>query len=70
MGDGRTDRPTNRPTDGRTQSLIEVLFAPKNCEEKPWSRGAEHGKKLISKVRKTTKNVKKYHGLGGAESGK
>ena len=28
MGDG----PTNRPTDGRTQSLIEVLFAPKN----PW----------------------------------
>ena len=27
-------------------------------------------KKLISKVRRTTKNVKKYDDLGGAESGK
>jgi hypothetical protein len=30
--------------------------------------GAESGKKLISKVRRTTKNVKKNHGLGEAES--
>ena len=27
-------------------------------------------KKLISKARRTTKNVKKNHGLEGAESGK
>jgi hypothetical protein len=29
VGDGPTDGPTNQ----RTQSLIEVLFAPKNHEE-------------------------------------
>jgi hypothetical protein len=32
--------------------------------------GAESSKKLISKVRRNTKNMKKAHGLSGVESGK
>jgi hypothetical protein len=32
-----TDRPTNQPTNQPTQSLIEVLFAPKNPFQKVWS---------------------------------
>jgi hypothetical protein len=66
VGDGPTDGPTNQPTDRWMQSLIEVLFAPKNiyCQRQTIkttdASGGENGIQINIRGRKLeNKNDKK-----------